>query len=280
MVAYARPATQTMTATGWPIKKLLTLIAVAICISSALASKNKVERREHAKTGTAAHRSDSHRAPTTPSSPTSAEGASPLVSASQLSSSSSFLGWDRLCITGESAAHAPAAVGVACAVHKPLLPSFEPVDAVAAVFLFFVAALALSGGIGGGAIFVPTLSLLLRFRATTSTGLSQSLICGASIGAFLVNAFSSHPHDASRPLIDLPLTAFLAPMEMAGALVGAQLNAALPPLLTLCVMVLILGATAVQTTRTGLKMREREREAGRLSGASAGGHTSPDDVAE
>ena len=57
-------------------------------------------------------------------------------------------------------------------------------------------------------------------------GLSQSLICGASIGGLLVNAFSSHPLDPSRPLIDLPVTAFLAPAEMAGRTRGAALRPA------------------------------------------------------
>ena len=39
-----------------------------------------------------------------------------------------------------------------------------------------------------------------------------------------VNAVARHPHDERRPLIDVGVASFLAPAEMAGALLGVLLN--------------------------------------------------------
>ena len=64
------------------------------------------------------------------------------------------LGWDQMCV--------PAPAGASCH-HKPLVGHVVLLDVVAAGVFFVTAALALSAGIGGGGIFVPTLALLLRF---------------------------------------------------------------------------------------------------------------------
>ena len=136
---------------------------------------------------------------------------------------------------------------------------------IAAIFFFLIAALAMSAGIGGGAMFVPSLALLLRFDAPVAARLSQSLICGGALGALAVNARERHPA-ARRPgaphrsLIDLGLTACLAPCEMAGALIGGALNPVLPPLLILFAMMLLLSVTAHATLRKGIRLWRRERE--------------------
>ena len=51
----------------------------------------------------------------------------------------------------------------------------------------------------------------------------------AQIGGFLVNAPARHPY-VDRPLIDVRVTTFLAPCEMAGAQLGVLLNQMLPSL--------------------------------------------------
>ena len=67
--------------------------------------------------------------------------------------------------------------------HKPLWPRVVAREYAAASLVFVVGALAASGGIGGGGLFVPVLNLMLRFDPHTCTALSQSLICGAAVRA-------------------------------------------------------------------------------------------------
>ena len=56
------------------------------------------------------------------------------------------------------------------------------------------------------------------------------------IGGFLVNAPARHPY-VDRPLIDVRVTTFLAPCEMAGAQLGVLLNQMLPSLVIFVAMV-------------------------------------------
>ena len=65
--------------------------------------------------------------------------------------------------------------------HKPLWPRVIFREYAAAALVFVVGALAASGGIGGGGLFVPVLNLMLRFDPHTCTALSQGLICGAAV---------------------------------------------------------------------------------------------------
>lgn len=154
---------------------------------------------------------------------------------------------------------APAPVLGPRATYSRHMPDW--VDGVVAAIFFAVAALAATGGIGGGGIFVPVLALALKFPAPTCIGLSQSLIFGASLGAFLMNAPSRHPTAPDRPLIDLGLAAFLAPTEMAGAQVGMLLNHAVPTPIILLVMTILLSAITVTTLRKGWSQFEAERRA-------------------
>ena len=132
--------------------------------------------------------------------------------------------------------------------------------------LFVIAALAMAGGVGGGGLFVPLLSLGLGCTPHEATALSQALICGASFGALASNAHARHP-TADRPLIDLRVVAFLGPAEMAGALVGVLLNKTLPSLVILMAMALVLSATAVQTCRKGAaRLAADSRRLERLGG--------------
>lgn len=147
------------------------------------------------------------------------------------------LGYDEMCT--------PSSFAGTCE-HKPLLPHITRLDVIAASLFLVTSALAMSAGIGGGGIFVPILVLLLRFPPQVATALSQSLIFGGSIGAFFVNAFARHPHDEARPLIDVGVASFLAPAEMAGALLGVILNQMLPVLVILLAMSVLLSVIAVQ----------------------------------
>ena len=158
-------------------------------------------------------------------------------------------GWRALCLRPADGGHCP---------HKPLLPHVVPLEAVAALLFFAVAALAQAAGVGGGGIFVPCLNLLLRFSPHVSVGLSQALICGGALGALLVNTRERHP-TADRPLIDFALAAFLAPAEMAGAQLGVLVNQSLPSLLILVSMAALLGVLALRTLRKGRAAWVKER---------------------
>lgn len=132
-------------------------------------------------------------------------------------------------------------------------------DIAGLILWFATAGIAMACGVGGGGVYVPVGVLLLAFGPKASSGLSQASIFGASVGGLILNLRNRHPYttkyekrsreeggtkmeslemDApedtdkvtyySRPLIDFDMALFLAPMEMAGAVLGVIVQKLLP----------------------------------------------------
>jgi len=115
------------------------------------------------------------------------------------------------------------------------------------------AALAMSAGIGGGGLFVPLLILVLHRSVSLATSMSQCLIAGAALAGLLYNLQQRHP-TRDRPLIDVSLVLFLAPLQMAGALCGNVLNRMLPKIILIILMVVVLAISDIKTVRKGWQL--------------------------
>lgn len=160
-------------------------------------------------------------------------------------------------------------------------------DILGMIVFFCSAGVATACGVGGGGIYVPLGIVLIGFAPKPSSGLSQCSIFGASLGGLLLNLRNFHPYTAkiektgeiasgegspaaeraeadiktnddgepdtettryfTRPLIDYDMALFLAPMEMAGAVLGVVVQTILPNWLYLFISAIILGFTAKKT---------------------------------
>jgi len=135
------------------------------------------------------------------------------------------------------------------------------VNDVIGLFLWFIGAgLAISAGVGGGAIFVPLSMFVLRFDTKAAAGVSQASIFGSSLAGFVLNVRNRHPTE-NRPLINYEMLLFSSPMELAGTLCGVLVQRALPTWLTLLLMFIIVLITAVMTLRKGLELRRKDKAA-------------------
>ena len=163
---------------------------------------------------------------------------------------------------------------------------------------FFAAGVATACGVGGGGIYVPLGMVLMRFAPKAASGLSQCSIFGASLGGLLLNLRNLHPYSSkieqtgdvaggngspeterveadiptneegepntnttkyfTRPLIDYDMALFLAPMEMAGAVLGKIIQNVLPNWLYLFLAAIILGFTARKTYLKWWSTRAKE----------------------
>mmetsp|Transcript_21405 Transcript_21405/g.59539 ORF Transcript_21405/g.59539 Transcript_21405/m.59539 type:complete len:644 (-) Transcript_21405:1258-3189(-) len=171
-------------------------------------------------------------------------------------------------------------------------------DIIGMIVWFFAAGVATACGVGGGGIYVPLGILLLGFEPKPASGLSQASIFGASLGGLLLNLRNTHPYTAkieqtgavaegngspaqeraiadvptnedgepntetakyyTRPLIDYDMALFLAPMEMAGAVLGVLIQKIFPNWLYLFTAAVILGFTAKKTYRKWWDIRAKE----------------------
>lgn len=170
-------------------------------------------------------------------------------------------------------------------------------DIVGMCVWFCAAGIATACGVGGGGIYVPLGMIILDFAPKCSSGLSQASIFGASLGGILLNLRNNHPNteirddykleeetnaiseDAleplseaekkaylskdgaklyTRPIIDYDMALFLAPMEMAGAVLGVLIQKLLPNWGYLTLSAIILGLTAKKTYTKWWTTREKE----------------------
>ena len=155
-------------------------------------------------------------------------------------------------------------------------------DIVGFLVWFVAGGVATACGVGGGGIYVPLGIILLRFAPKPASGLSQCSIFGASLGGLILNLKATHPKSDirdtastmtdeeylasggkfyTRPRIDYDMALFLAPMEMAGAVLGVMIQKVLPNWLYLLTAGCILGFTAYKTFGKYKSASRKEKEA-------------------
>mmetsp|Transcript_5559 Transcript_5559/g.10976 ORF Transcript_5559/g.10976 Transcript_5559/m.10976 type:complete len:748 (-) Transcript_5559:193-2436(-) len=133
-----------------------------------------------------------------------------------------------------------------------------PVTLSAAILLAICAGLCISAGSGGGGLYVPLIIALLGKDVHTATSVSQCLIFGASFAGVVYDLFQRHP-ERQRPLIDLSIILYLAPIMMAGALVGSTVSRTLPPSLVMLMLVIACSLAAYKSLRKGVRLWITER---------------------
>ncbi|XP_062117466.1 sulfite exporter TauE/SafE family protein 4 [Humulus lupulus] len=125
------------------------------------------------------------------------------------------------------------------------------------------------GGVGGGGIFVPMLTLIVGFDTKSAAAISKCMIMGASVSSVWYNLRVPHP-TKQVPIIDYDLALLFQPMLMLGITVGVSLSVVFPYwLITVLIIILFLG-TSSRSFFKGVEMwkeetflkKEMEREQG------------------
>ncbi|KEH35984.1 sulfite exporter TauE/SafE family protein [Medicago truncatula] len=113
------------------------------------------------------------------------------------------------------------------------------------------------GGVGGGGIFVPMLSLIIGFDPKSSTAISKCMIMGAALSTVYYNLRLRHP-TLDMPIIDYDLALLIQPMLMLGISIGVVFNVVFPDwLVTILLIVLFLG-TSTKAFFKGLETWNKE----------------------
>ncbi|GMY34174.1 sulfite exporter TauE/SafE family protein 3-like isoform X2 [Fagus crenata] len=94
---------------------------------------------------------------------------------------------------------------------------------VGAMIGFFGAAFGSVGGVGGGGIFVPMLTLIIGFDQKSSTAISKCMIMGGAAATVFYNLRQRHP-TLELPLIDYDLALLFQPMLVLGISIGVSFN--------------------------------------------------------
>ncbi|KAL7162460.1 hypothetical protein ACSBR2_042867 [Camellia fascicularis] len=114
---------------------------------------------------------------------------------------------------------------------------------VGTIIGFFGAAFGSVGGVGGGGIFVPMLTLIIGFDAKSSTAISKCMITGAAAATVYYNLKLRHP-TLDRPIIDYDLALLFQPMLVLGISIGVTFNVIFAEwMVTILLIILFLGSS-------------------------------------
>ncbi|CAN8287846.1 unnamed protein product [Cochlearia groenlandica] len=122
---------------------------------------------------------------------------------------------------------------------------------------FFGAAFGSVGGVGGGGIFVPMISLILGFDPKSSTAISKCMIMGASISTVYYNLRLRHP-TLDMPIIDYDLALLIQPMLMLGISIGVAFNVIFPDWMVTVLLIILFIGTSTKAFLKGCETWKKE----------------------
>ncbi|XP_019457871.1 PREDICTED: uncharacterized protein LOC109358223 [Lupinus angustifolius] len=113
------------------------------------------------------------------------------------------------------------------------------------------------GGVGGGGIFVPTLSLVIGFDPKSATALSKCMIMGAALSTVYYNLKLRHP-TLNMPIIDYDLALLIQPMLMLGISIGVIFNLVFPDWMVTILLIVLFFGTSTKAFFKGVETWQKE----------------------
>ncbi|KHG04871.1 hypothetical protein F383_28778 [Gossypium arboreum] len=122
---------------------------------------------------------------------------------------------------------------------------------------FFGAAFGSVGGVGGGGIFVPMLSLIIGFDAKSATAISKCMIMGAAASTVYYNLKLRHP-TLDMPIIDYDLALLIQPMLMMGISIGVTFNVLFADWMVTVLLIILFLGTSTKAFFKGVETWKKE----------------------
>ncbi|KAJ4912797.1 Sulfite exporter TauE/SafE family protein [Raphanus sativus] len=131
---------------------------------------------------------------------------------------------------------------------------------VAGVLCFMAALISSAGGIGGGGLFIPIMTIVAGFDLKTASSFSAFMVTGGSIANVISNLFGG------KPLLDYDLALLLEPCMLLGVSIGVICNRVLPEWLITVLFAVFLAWSSLKTCRNGVKYWKIESDVARGKG--------------
>ncbi|KAF6176363.1 hypothetical protein GIB67_011152 [Kingdonia uniflora] len=125
------------------------------------------------------------------------------------------------------------------------------------IIAFFGAAFGSVGGVGGGGIFVPMLTLIIGFDAKSSTAISKCMIFGAAGSTVYYNLKLRHP-TLDLPIIDYDLALLVQPMLMLGISIGVAFNVLFADWMVTVLLIILFVGTSTKAFLRGVDTWKKE----------------------
>ena len=138
---------------------------------------------------------------------------------------------------------------------------------LACVLSFLAAAVSSAGGVGGGSLYVPILSVVAGLVLKTAVAFSTFMVTRGTLSNVLCTLFLRRGCGDRQPLIDYGIAVVSQPCLLLGVSAGVVCNVVSPQWLITALFSLFLAFATVKTYRTGV--RRWRAETAELGGAAA-----------
>lgn len=122
---------------------------------------------------------------------------------------------------------------------------------------FFGAAFGSVGGVGGGGIFVPMLTLIIGFDSKSSTAISKCMIMGAAASTVHYNLKQRHP-TLDMPVIDYDLALLFQPVLVLGISIGVAFNVIFADWMITVLLIILFLFTSTKAFLKGVDAWKKE----------------------
>ncbi|KAL2343906.1 hypothetical protein Fmac_005191 [Flemingia macrophylla] len=141
---------------------------------------------------------------------------------------------------------------------------------VATVLCFIASSISSAGGIGGGGLFIPILTIVSGLDLKTASSLSAFMVTGGSIANVMCNLCATSPKFGGRSLIDYDIALLSEPCMLLGVSVGVICNLVFPEWLITMLFAVFLAWSTSKTCNSGVMFWKIESEERRKSGGFEG----------
>ncbi|CAL0313971.1 unnamed protein product [Lupinus luteus] len=131
---------------------------------------------------------------------------------------------------------------------------------VAAVLCFIASSISSAGGIGGGGLFIPILTIVAGLDLKTASSLSAFMVTGGSLANVMCNMCVTNPKFGGKSLINYDIALLSQPCMLLGVSIGVICNLVFPEWLITILFAIFLTWSTSRTCNSGLKFWKIETE--------------------
>ncbi|KAB1218563.1 hypothetical protein CJ030_MR3G026443 [Morella rubra] len=137
---------------------------------------------------------------------------------------------------------------------------------VGGIIGFLGAAFGSVGGVGGGGIFVPMLTLIIGFDQKSSTAISKCMITGGAAATVFYNLRQRHP-TLELPIIDYDLALLFQPMLVLGISIGVSFNVIFADWMITILLIIIFLVMSTKAFLKGVETWKKETKTKKVDAA-------------
>lgn len=127
-----------------------------------------------------------------------------------------------------------------------------PSMVIAGVFCFIAASISSAGGIGGGGLYIPILTIVASLDLKTASSFSAFMVTGGSVANVMCNMFTRSAKFGGQTLVDYDIAILSEPCMLLGVSVGVICNLVFPEWLVTILFAVFLACSTFKTCQNGV----------------------------